>query len=158
MTATDPTPKMAKLAIHKGADAVLETEGLRFEACRREIEHVDGGVTLRVFSTGDDAMELLRFDCFRERPHYHAPGENQAETAIRATSETAARDWVFDALATRLPDLLDEAGAADRASTIDMGALAGLPARLGALFDDLAAPSETSYFEIEAAVLEQLRR
>ena len=74
------------LEIWKGPDAELALGGLKLVACRREIDTIDGGVTLYVWSAPQDgaAQELLRMDLFRERPHYHAPAENEKETRIDA--------------------------------------------------------------------------
>ena len=72
------TEPMSSLEIRKGADSQLDVGGLRFVACRREVDVIDGGITLYVRSAlpGDD-RELLRFDLFRNRPHYHAPASNE---------------------------------------------------------------------------------
>ena len=159
---------MAKLAIHKGRDGELRLGGLRFEACRREIEGIDGGVTLRVFFSGGSEsraespeagapIELLRFDCFRKAPHYHAPGENQKETKIDGARFGDGRTWVFEQLSSNWQALLDEGGFDSLVPAMSGDAFAELPARLEALFDGLEEPSETSYFEIEASVLEGIR-
>lgn len=147
-------PEMTKLAIHKGSDSELEVAGLRFRACRREIESVDGGVTLQVFGPiGTEEAELLRFDCFRKAPHYHAPGEDRKETRIDSVAPDQAREWVFGQLATQIEPLLVEGGFGDLAQKLDLGALANLTPKLQTLFDSLAEPSETSYFEIDSAIL-----
>lgn len=164
--AVSDAPRMAQLPIHKGRDAELRLGGLRFEACRREIEGIDGGVTMRVFfggagdgtaADGTVPAELLRFDCFRKAPHYHAPGENQKETKIDGARFGDGRAWVFEQLATNWQTLLAEGGFEALAPEIDAAALADLPSRLDALFGDLEEPTETSFFEIEASVLEGLR-
>ncbi len=90
---TAQSKEMVRLAIHKGEDAELCVGGLRFVACRREVGELDGGISLYVSSDvpGDD-RQLLRFDFFRTKPHYHAPAANQAETKIEVTGmeESAA--------------------------------------------------------------------
>jgi hypothetical protein len=162
--------KMAQLPIHKGKDAELRVAGLRFEACRREIEHIDGGITLRIFSdTGaidgagaahqagpGDPVEVLRFDCFRKAPHYHAPGENLAETKIDPVAHGDGRAWVLEQLSSEMPTLLRQGGFDALADSLAVEELSDLTPRLERLFAGLAEPTETSYFEIEAAVLEGL--
>jgi len=70
-------PGKARLEIRKGADSALDLAGLRFVACRREIEGIDGGVTLYLRATVEgEECDLLRFDFFRKKPHYHVPAEN----------------------------------------------------------------------------------
>ena len=147
-----------KLAIHKGADAELELGGLRFRACRREIDDIDGGVTLLVLGPigADDSEELLRFDCFRKRPHYHAPAENRAETKIDPVDHGDGREWVFAQLATNSQGLLEEAGRASLSPEVDADALVDLAPRLRALVETLAEPTETTYFDIDPAILRGL--
>ena len=100
-----------KLTIHKGKDSEIEIGGLRFRACRRELEGIDGGVTLQVLTPpGADETELLRFDCFRNSPHYHAPGENRQETKIDAAAFGDGREWAYQQLSQNLPALLEQTG------------------------------------------------
>ena len=158
-TATAPPPAApgkAHLAIHKGADAEFSAGGLRFVACRREIADIDGGISLYVWSapTGGESQELLRFDLFRNRPHYHAPAENQQETAIDAADAVA---WGIEALTRRAPEYVRQAGLDDVAATLDTAALADAAPGLRQLFEALAEPDEVSYFEIDAKILESLR-
>lgn len=144
------------LAIHKGEDAEIELGGLRFRACRREIDEVDGGVTLQVMGpVGAEETELLRFDCFRKAPHYHAPGENPKETKIDAKEFGDGRDWVYEQLSKNPGRLLAEAGFESLPSSppVDLEALSELGPRLRTLVKGLPEPSETSYFEIDAALL-----
>ena len=86
MTKTDAVP-MVQLEIRKSPDREREIGGLRLVACRREVGQIDGGVSLYVWAApgeGEPEVEVLRCDLFRDRPHYHAPAENQEETAIDA--------------------------------------------------------------------------
>ena len=82
------------LNIHKGEDREVEVSGLRVRVCRREIEKVDGGHTLTVWNPDGDGedTELLRFDCFRERPHYHAPSSDSK--GHRGQGNPADMSWV----------------------------------------------------------------
>lgn len=157
----DATPdaapeEMAKLEIRKGPDAAVEVGGLRFVACRREVGEIDGGITLYVWGNEPGASapsELLRFDLFRERPHYHAPAERPEETRIVADDSIA---WGVEALTTRAPALAEEAGFADVAATLDRAALAEAGPRLRELFAGLGEPDEVSYFEVPQSVLDRI--
>jgi hypothetical protein len=153
-------PGKARLTIHKGVDGVLELGGLRFVACRREIEGVDGGVTLIVregIDAGNVQRDLLRFDFFRKRPHFHVPAENQAERAIDPARHGDGLEWGIEQIATRMTALAREAGFEDVAARIDEGTLAAeaRPALRG-LVAGLAEPTETSWFEVDPKLLEAL--
>lgn len=145
---------MRKLAIHKGKDAELELGGLRFRACRREVDDIDGGVTLQVFGPiGDEETELLRFDCFRKSPHYHAPGENLKETRIDPARFGDGRDWVYEQLSASPRTLLEQGGFGALIDRLDLEGLAKAAPKLRSLVDALPEPTETSYFEVDPAAL-----
>jgi hypothetical protein len=143
-----------QLTIHKGIDAELDLAGLRFVACRREIEGVDGGVTLNVRgSVEGEERDLVRFDFFRKRPHYHVPAENQSEAVIDGKRFGDGLGWGITQMTTRMKALVEQAGFEAVAAAIDPAALADAGPRLRALVEGLAEPSETSHFEIDASVL-----
>lgn len=149
---------MASLEIRKGVDSDLSVGGLRFVACRREVDVIDGGITLYVRSAapGDD-RELLRFDLFREKPHYHAPADNDKETAIDATSAPSVNEWGVQNLTQRAADLVLEAGFVDVGRTLDVEAIRAAAPALRGLLAGLAEPSEISHFPIPAARLAAIR-
>ncbi len=154
---TNPSDKV-QLVIKKGEDAELICGGLRFVACRREVHDIDGGVTLYVWSAlPEGGPELLRFDFFRNRPHYHAPAENQAETVISPGDHANAQAWGIDELTTNAAALITRAGFDGVANAIDHAALSEAAPQLESLFRSLAEPTETSYFEVDAKVLAGLR-
>ena len=158
MTATaDQSTEMAQLEIVKGANGELCVGGLRFSACRREVGSIDGGITLYVFSDlpGDD-REFLRVDLFRNRPHYHAPADNRAETKIELDATSDARAWGIDAMTNRASELIAEGGFEEAASRIDGAALAQAGPALRRLFDELPEPTEVSYFDVPKSVLDGL--
>jgi len=148
----------ARLEIHKGADGELDLGGLRFVACRREIEGIDGGVTLNVRGVveGED-RDLVRFDFFRKRPHYHVPAENPSERAIGAGGFEEGLDWGLAEISSRMKAIVEEAGHAKVAADIDVAALTVAAPALRSLIADLAPPTEISYFEVDAEVLAGLR-
>jgi len=153
--ATEP---LSQLEIRKGADASLTVGGLCFVACRREVDVIDGGITLYVNSAlPGDARELLRFDFFRNRPHYHAPAENTQETEIRVEGGVGLHDWGVDQLTRRAGELVEEAGFSALRGQLDAAAIAAAAPALRRLIDGLAEPTEISYFPIPAARLAALR-
>ena len=153
-TAVAETGEMARLEIRKGVDGRLAVGGLELVACRREVGEIDGGITLYVWSAlPDEARELLRIDLFRNRPHYHAPAENEAETRIPPEDPVA---WGIDAITGRAPELLRQGGFDGVAERVDLAALAAAGPAMRGLFDGLAEPTEVSYFEVPRAVLEGL--
>ena len=150
---------MTTLEIRKGGDASLEVGGLRFVACRREVDVIDGGITLYVRSgaPGDD-RELLRFDLFRNRPHYHAPASNSKETEIDASGAASVAEWGIENLTRRARDLVAESGFHDVPPTLDLPSLERAAPALRRLLADLAEPTEISTFEVPAARVADLRR
>lgn len=69
----------------------------------------DGGSTLRVRSTQDD-RELLRFDCFRRKPHWHLdPSQTDDVRPLDERGDVVSE--VFDLLRREGADLLSRAGA-----------------------------------------------
>lgn len=92
----------------------------------------DRGVSLHVFgppvSGSEPAMnkkeiEYLRFDCFEEDPHYHYVSyERQTNEMVHldAVAHGDPLEWALDCVRTRLPQMLQRAGAAKLASLIDL--------------------------------------
>ena len=150
-----------RLEIRKGADAELRLGGLRFVACRREIDTIDGGITLIVWGDPPDAssdgQELLRFDFFRNRPHYHSPASNQAETAIDSEKYGDGQTWGIEQLTRSAHPLVVAAGFEKVASSIDRAALARGSKAIESLFADLGEPNEISHFEVDAKAVAALR-
>lgn len=149
---------MTTLEIRKGKDAQLEVGGLRFVACRREVDVIDGGITLyvRAAQPGDD-RELLRFDLFRKRPHYHAPAENTQETQIDAAGQASVDEWGAVQVTRRAGEFVAQAGFEALLPGLDLTAIAQAAPDLRRLFSALAEPTEISHFEVPAAQVEALR-
>lgn len=149
---------MASLEIRKSADASLEVGGLRFVACRREVDVIDGGITLYVHSAlpGDD-RELLRFDLFRHRPHYHAPASNEKETQIDASGAASVDEWGVESLTQRAGELVAEGGFEALRASLDLSAIREAAPALRRLLAGLGAPTEISHFPIPAARLAEIR-
>lgn len=150
-------PQMAQLEIRKGAEAELRVGGLRFLACRREVGKFDGGISLNVWGLveGED-RELLRFDFFRTRPHYHSPAENQAEVQIEPAAGSDSASWGIETLTRRAPELVATAGYGALAETLEPSEFEAASGALRTLFDELEEPTEISYFDVPVSVLKAL--
>lgn len=71
----------------------------------------DGGVALSLYGPlSGERLELLRFDCFRCRPHYHV-GLSHRSVRIDPIDADDTLEWAVTALRRRLGDLLAELGA-----------------------------------------------
>ena len=152
---SNPKPEMAQLEIAKGPDAELTAGGLRFVACRREVGEIDGGITLYVWSEEEPELELIRMDLFRNRPHYHAPATNDAETKIDR-GDQAIEAWGVEAVTRRAEQLAGEAGYADLGTRLGEKALMEAAQELAAMLAGLGDPTEISYFELPQSVLDGL--
>ena len=70
----------------------------------------DQGLSIRVSGPVDDeTRELLRFDCFDNRPHYHV--EVYGKNEITAIDDDDATEWSLKVLTERFEGLVDAAGA-----------------------------------------------
>ena len=150
--------EMTTLAIWKGPDAELRVGGLRLVACRREVDTIDGGVTLYVWDdpAKAESRELLRIDLFRKRPHYHAPADRQDETRIEAGAE-GSLGWGVDAITTRAAELLTEGGFESVAAALDGDALSGAGPTVRRFLEELGEPCERSTFDVPASVVAGVR-
>ena len=72
----------------------------------------DEGPTVHVFGpVNGDEQEILRFDCFRERTHYHL-GFGYLEKPVIPIEQSDPLDWVLSELSQRFDEYLElsEAG------------------------------------------------
>ena len=87
----------------------------------------DRGVALHVCGEQDGAWrEFLRFDCFVEDPHYHYVSWRGKANEMIHLDPVADGDplvWALERIRTRLPQMLERAGAAEVAARIDFSAL-----------------------------------
>ncbi len=78
-----------------------------------DVSYDDYGASLHVCGT-EDGLEHLRFDCFENEPHYHYIRHAEGGNVICRLDEIAQGDpieWTVGRLRTRLPEMLDYAGA-----------------------------------------------
>lgn len=130
------------------ASAVAPASG----ADRADTESFDDrGVSLHVFGLeGDTALEVLRFDCFDEDPHYHYVSWREHSNEMLHIDPIADGDplaWALERIRTRLPEMLVRAGAAEVASRVDARALEAVLPRVA------EAAYRARYHHDDAAVL-----
>jgi hypothetical protein len=112
----------------------------------------DRGVSLHVCGTGegDAEREFLRFDCFEEDPHYHYVSWRAMSNEMIHIDPIADGDplaWSLERIRTRLPQMLERAGAADLAARVDARELERALPRVA------EAAYRARYHSDEAAVL-----
>jgi hypothetical protein len=84
----------------------------------------DRGVSLHVFAeVGGRRVEVLRFDCFEEDPHYHYVSWEARSNEMLHIDPVADGDplaWALERIRTRLPQMLERAGAVEAAGRVDL--------------------------------------
>lgn len=86
----------------------------------------DRGVSLHVFGCaqeGGEMLEYLRFDCFDEDPHYHYVSWRDRANHMLHIDPVADGDpltWALERIRTRLPQMLERAGAPELAARVDL--------------------------------------
>jgi hypothetical protein len=84
----------------------------------------DRGVSLHVFAeVGGRRQEVLRFDCFQEDPHYHYVSWEARSNEMLHLDPVADGDplaWALERIRTRLPQMLERAGAGEAAARVDL--------------------------------------
>ena len=98
----------------------------------------DGGPSIQVRTSQDGAdVQLLRFDCFRTKPHYHyAPGAMNASYDIDPTVVSDSLGWAIGQLRANLGPMIERAGYPAVAERLDAPAVAGGLAEVEAHFSD----------------------
>jgi hypothetical protein len=97
----------------------IEAGGLVFEAESRTLG-ADGGPALLVFGEVDgDRVQILRFDCFRDSPHYHydPTGKNEVHQMENGLDSVA---WTVDQVRTSVDKMIRTAGYEAVANQVDM--------------------------------------
>jgi hypothetical protein len=117
---------------HYGPDARARFDDVTPAGMEGTVE--EDGLCLHVFGT-DDGAEYLRFDCFDEAAHYHLLDPHApVNVVIEHDGEVRGPllDWALVALRDHLRELLEEAGAAALAASVD-------PALVAGVLDEVAA-------------------
>ena len=94
----------------------------------------DRGVAIHVFGEQDgEQLEVLRFDCFQEDPHYHYISWKDRQNHMLHLDPVADGDpleWALERIRTRLPQMLARAGAAELAARVDARSIEAVLPRL----------------------------
>lgn len=109
-------------------------EGAAGDAAGRTEQLDDRGVSIHVFGEQDGArLEFLRFDCFQEDPHYHYISWRDKQNHMLHLDPVADGDpveWALERIRSRLPQMLERAGAAELAARVDPRAVEALLPRI----------------------------
>lgn len=86
----------------------------------------DGGPSIQVLATVEgQEHQLLRFDCFRNRPHYHYdPMGKDERYNLDVTLNGDSLSWTLGQLRTKLSTMVERAGQPGVASALDEKAAA----------------------------------
>jgi len=97
-------------------DAGAVTIALRY----RDETMSDQGLGIQVFGEADGKnTEILRFDCFDHRPHYHYGPENlNIRQDMDQTTTGNTLGWTIKQLELRLPEMIERAGYDDLAAKV----------------------------------------
>lgn len=93
-------------------------------ATRGKVENLDDvGVALHVFDCRNNTrVEILRFDCFDDEPHYHYVNWDDRRNEVAWLDPVVVGDpllWSLRTLATRLPVMIEYALGADHGIVVD---------------------------------------
>jgi hypothetical protein len=119
----------------KSEPIIIEQPGMRMTIAHRHgLGGADEGLTFDVTtaSQADEGKRILRFDCFYKNPHYHV-GASGGESAAFKMKDEGIEDpvrWTLEALKTRFPALVRQAGYDEIAAKIDQQAIADQLTRL----------------------------
>ncbi|MDP7274448.1 MAG: hypothetical protein QF363_03140 [Planctomycetaceae bacterium] len=103
----------------------------------------DRGPSVKVFGDSrGERVQLLRFDCFEDDPHYHYdPTDGNRMFHIDTLTMGDAVAFTLDQLATNTRSMVERAGFADAALGIDQAVLAG---RIDEVRQTIAAAVDTA--------------
>jgi len=106
-------------------DKVVESLGLKEIAAANGYPTLDdNGVSLHVFvKAADGNFERLRFDCFKNDPHYHYLSVKNKTQDVIHIDPTVAGDpitWAMHLLCTRLIPMLQRADVENPAQIVDV--------------------------------------
>jgi hypothetical protein len=115
--------------------------GLRFNV-RYSKTNADRGPSLRIYGDVEDKpVQLLRFDCFEQTPHFHYdPDGKNNQLRMDKTKVSDPISWSMDYLRGNITSLVRVAGYGALADQLDEGVLcAALPTIEKALRDSIPA-------------------
>jgi hypothetical protein len=103
-------------------NAILDSTYAGVDMPHAAVEFDDYGPTLHVCGS-DDRLEHLRFDCFKNEPHYHYVDQTRQGNTILRIDEVALGDpidFTMRCVEARLQEMLELAGAGPLAAKVDM--------------------------------------
>ena len=103
----------------------VKAGGVRIEMEYRQ-RGSDTGLSFEVYGGEEDsAPEVLRFDCFQKRPHFHylGPNRNRLERIGKETVSDPVR-WTLSRLKKDLSSMIWQAGYRKLAKEVNQAALA----------------------------------
>ena len=105
----------------KLGDTTLGAGVVKFALQYRDEIMSDQGLCIQVASEIDGQdVEILRFDCFDQAPHYHYGPEKQNERLyMDKTADGNPVGWTIKQLRTRLPEMIRRAGYEEIADQLD---------------------------------------
>ncbi len=85
----------------------------------------DQGLCISVMSLdGSREIEILRFDCFDQQPHYHYGPENKNERLmLDKTTAGDSLEWALQQMRERLPEMVERAGYSEISSKINLSSM-----------------------------------
>ena len=91
---------------------VLDAGAVEFALQYRQEIMEDQGLSIEVLADIDGReVEVLRFDCFDQQPHYHyGPAKKNERLFMDKTTAGNPIGWTLTQLRTRLPEMLRRAG------------------------------------------------
>ena len=102
----------------------VEMGGLRFVVMNRNLGE-DGGPTIEVYGDVDGkSTQVLRFDCFRKAPHYHAPPGERSQLELDPAEVGDGLEWSLAQIRDHLPEMLTMAGFMKLSGDVDRQAFA----------------------------------
>ena len=114
-----------RTVIHDRGNVIVEAGSVRFGIEYRHLTN-DEGVAIHVLGdVGDEELELLTFDCFKNAPHYHyGPRAKNRRMYLDQTASPDSLQWALDLLkGGKLGPMLHKAGYEDHASRLNPAVL-----------------------------------
>jgi hypothetical protein len=86
----------------------------------------DGGPAVRVYGdVGGRSVQLLRFDCFAQAPHYHYDPQGRDERCdLEGMGLAESSAWTLEQLRMNLGAMIEKAGYPEVAARLDAAAVA----------------------------------
>lgn len=105
-------------------DVIIGESAIKFGLEYRDLMS-DQGLCIHALGDVDgEEVEILRFDCFDQQPHYHyGPMKRNERLMLDKTTEGDSLEWTLKQFRERLPDMVARAGYEELAGQIDTDAI-----------------------------------